>query len=230
MSTQDTCPLTTSTPAQVANRPAGHGDSHAQAAQHQSAVAPLDVRATRHGNRQQRQSPTARAPRRSPAPRRATRRPRADRPARRSGAHTAGVARRARQPGSARRRHDAHPVRHRRRRADRPQPFAGSGCRPGACRAGQGNRRPRSRDRGPVPRTPGRPAAGSRASAAARLTRAGGSMSSRPLPSIDHRPVRVHRVLRGRGVPAPHEVAYPADLAAGGVALASVRPAPTRNR
>ena len=30
-----------------------------------------------------------------------------------------------------------------------------------------------------------------------------------------HRPVRVHGVLRGRGVPAPHEIAYTADLAAG---------------
>ena len=43
MSTQDTCPLTTSTPAQVANRAAGHGDPHAQAAQHQPAVAALQM-------------------------------------------------------------------------------------------------------------------------------------------------------------------------------------------
>ncbi len=76
-----------------------------------------------------------------------------------------------------------HPVGHRGRRPDRPQPFAGSGCRPGVCPAGPGSRRPRSRDRGRARRTPARRVAGSPRISGGTATRAGGSMSSRPLPS-----------------------------------------------
>ena len=94
--------------AQVANRPARHRDSHAEAAQHQPAVAALDVRATRqrHGQQRQRRHQQQRTGWRARAS--AARRPRRRPDAALAGPHAAGVARRPRQPGVLDR-HDAIP-------------------------------------------------------------------------------------------------------------------------
>ena len=92
---------------QIANRPPGHRDSHTQAAQHQPAVAALDVGATRDGNGQQRHG-RQQQDREGGAYRDAPRDDHALAGRRPGCSDAAGVTRGARQPGTARS-HDAIP-------------------------------------------------------------------------------------------------------------------------
>ncbi len=125
-------------------------------------------------------------------------------------------------------RHDAIPSAISLAAADRPQPFEVSGVGPALV---EQRREVADAEVGIV----GRFAAhlGAEAQVAAHQRRNGhprGRIDVVETPAVDrHRPVGVHGVLGGRGVPAQHEVANAADLAAGrGVRIR--RRAPRRSR
>ena len=112
-------------------------------------------------------------------------------------------------------RHDVHPVRHRGRRANRPQPAQVADVSLALVQQGREIADPEVGIVGGFPAyLRAQPQVAPHQRRHAHPRRRVDVVEASAVD--DHRPIRMHGVLRGRGVPAPHEVAYPADLAAGG--------------